>query len=573
MRLSERKIYCPFLVALFLTSCPLVSAQESKANIQEARGLLKRLESYENKYLAPEELALKVKPTVKFEESKVMAKQQEVLVSEVLKLRSQVSQLESQISQGQEKADFSAEEQKLISELTRERKRGDDLEKELAEEKSKDFSKLNRDLSTAQSTLETERQRADRKEKQLKEINDKVSQLEVKLEQQQDLKKALIKLRNESEQMQLQLDSRNGLDSDNEFLRKSLAEEKQKSSDIIKKSKELVQKISLLEQEVKNKKADANAELESNLKESQKRTSLLKESNNQVESEKAELSKELASYKKELSELQDKEKVLRNSLELTTESAKNSATELTSLKGQHSVLQTEVSQCQGQLTAESEELERLKSVEKELIAAKNELLLKNTTAELLSAGPSKRQREIRAKAAQSTREQTMDSATQKKYLETKLAFENAQKTLSGASAAAEGASLETPTGEARVLTVVGSKVNLRNGPGMEHSPVMQVSEGSKLTMETKEGEWYRVYTPTGSRAYIHQDEVSLEDGANVFQASTDITQQVAGPAKRPLRGRSETSELVPFGKVKVAGAIDTEDLAIRKLKATMGRHE
>lgn len=474
MWFRESKIYCPYLVALFLLGCPLVHAQElvraQEPKTNEARGLLKRLESYENKYLAPQDTALKEKPAVKKDSSNVLAKQQEVLISEVLRLRSQVSQLESQIAQGQEKADFSQEEQKLIGELTKERKRGDDLERELALEKEKDYDRLNRELENAKSAVATERQNADRKEKLLKEVSEQVTQLEDKLQQQQELKKALTKVRNESEQMQLQLEAQKGIESDNQFLRQSLAEERQKGTDIIKKSKELVQTI-------------------------------------------------------------------------------------TSLKGEHSVLQTETSQCQGQLKAGDEELKRLQSVEKELIAARNELMLKDTTSELLAAGPSKRQREIRAKANQSVQEQTMDSATQKKYIETKLAFESAQKALAGASSGAEMP--EVSTGEARVVTVVGTKVNLRNGPGMEHSPVMQVSEGSKLTMETKEGEWYRVYTPTGSRAYIHQAEVSF--------GGLD-TGSIVSPAKAPLR----REELEPFGKVKVAGAIDTEDLAIRKLKASIG---
>ena len=110
---------------------------------------------------------------------------------------------------------------------------------------------------------------------------------------------------------------------------------------------------------------------------------------------------------------------------------------------------------------------------------------------------------------------------------------------------------------------------------------MQISKGAKLTIESKEGEWYRVYTPTGSRAYVHQDVVQLGEKT---------------VSKRPQSVRREAAKsLVPFGKVQVAGRVDshkvdfqkrvpkkitpkktdskkvdTEDLAMQKLRAAMG---
>ena len=70
---------------------------------------------------------------------------------------------------------------------------------------------------------------------------------------------------------------------------------------------------------------------------------------------------------------------------------------------------------------------------------------------------------------------------------------------------------------------------------------------------------FKILIPNGSRSYIHQDEVSFDD----------VDTAVRTPAKEPHRGGADSSELVPFGKVKVAGSLDTEDLAIQKLKAKM----
>jgi SH3-like domain-containing protein len=61
----------------------------------------------------------------------------------------------------------------------------------------------------------------------------------------------------------------------------------------------------------------------------------------------------------------------------------------------------------------------------------------------------------------------------------------------------------------RIVKVTVHKANLRAGPGFEHSPLMIVSKDSRLVVESKQGDWYRIITPTGSRAWIYSDIVSL----------------------------------------------------------------
>lgn len=64
-----------------------------------------------------------------------------------------------------------------------------------------------------------------------------------------------------------------------------------------------------------------------------------------------------------------------------------------------------------------------------------------------------------------------------------------------------------------VVEVMVSAANLRSGPGVDNSTVMTVSQGSRLTVEEKRGEWYRVVTPTGSRAFVRADLVGVVGGA------------------------------------------------------------
>lgn len=59
-----------------------------------------------------------------------------------------------------------------------------------------------------------------------------------------------------------------------------------------------------------------------------------------------------------------------------------------------------------------------------------------------------------------------------------------------------------------IATVIVDKANLRAGPGMGHSPIMSIAKGTRLAIETKSGDWYRVVAPTGERAWISRDTVA-----------------------------------------------------------------
>lgn len=63
--------------------------------------------------------------------------------------------------------------------------------------------------------------------------------------------------------------------------------------------------------------------------------------------------------------------------------------------------------------------------------------------------------------------------------------------------------------EMPIATVVVDKANLRAGPGTNNSPIMTIGKGTRLAIETRQGDWYRVVAPTGERAWISRDTIAF----------------------------------------------------------------
>lgn len=70
-------------------------------------------------------------------------------------------------------------------------------------------------------------------------------------------------------------------------------------------------------------------------------------------------------------------------------------------------------------------------------------------------------------------------------------------------------------GEMPLATVVVDKIYLRTGPGKSNSPLMAVNKGTKLLIETRQGEWYRVITPAGARAWIASNAIAFGEQGNI----------------------------------------------------------
>ena len=82
----------------------------------------------------------------------------------------------------------------------------------------------------------------------------------------------------------------------------------------------------------------------------------------------------------------------------------------------------------------------------------------------------------------------------------------------------------------QVAIISLDKADLRLGPGKNHSPLMSLRKGSRLAIEARQGEWYRVFAPNGQRAWIHASAVrfgegaaSLNDGSSVRMKGFDAT--------------------------------------------------
>lgn len=85
-----------------------------------------------------------------------------------------------------------------------------------------------------------------------------------------------------------------------------------------------------------------------------------------------------------------------------------------------------------------------------------------------------------------------------------------------------------PSEESLVGIVTTQKAFLRSGPSKDDSPIMSVSKGTRLVVETRNDEWYRVITPTGGRAWISTQMLGFGPGA---EAGSDSALRVGGYEK------------------------------------------
>lgn len=180
-----------------------------------------------------------------------------------------------------------------------------------------------------------------------------------------------------------------------------------------------------------------------------------------------------------------------------------------------------------QLNEVSQKAELAKSMESELVTARNQLLMKETELNMLNG--------------------EMDPAT--KPAAAKIAEPRAKLNLPTPSKNVRRALAPTAT---TIVEVTADKVNLRNGPDTEETPLMQVQKGTRLSVVGKLNDWYQVYTPTGSLAFVQQQVTKPVSGETQQNAAkTDFSaaaiQRQAAPDKPVARVIDDDSVLVPFG--------------------------
>ena len=66
-----------------------------------------------------------------------------------------------------------------------------------------------------------------------------------------------------------------------------------------------------------------------------------------------------------------------------------------------------------------------------------------------------------------------------------------------------------PAADVPVAQVIVSKAYLRSGPSKDSAPLMSVAKGARLVVETRRGEWYRVITPQGTRAWVNTEVIAF----------------------------------------------------------------
>lgn len=93
-----------------------------------------------------------------------------------------------------------------------------------------------------------------------------------------------------------------------------------------------------------------------------------------------------------------------------------------------------------------------------------------------------------------------------------------------------------------VVKVAVDKANLRTGPGMNHSPLMELAGGSRLVVEQKQDAWLRVIAPNGVRAWISADVTeSVPNGFNEETTTVKVQgydHEVEARALKLIKGNS-----------------------------------
>lgn len=98
------------------------------------------------------------------------------------------------------------------------------------------------------------------------------------------------------------------------------------------------------------------------------------------------------------------------------------------------------------------------------------------------------------------------------------AKKNSDLSIGRSSSAAKAPQAPRGQDDTQIATVVADKAFLRSGPGKNNSPLMSVSQGTRLAVEIQQGGWYRVISPTGARAWVDGEVVVF--GANPSDGPT-----------------------------------------------------
>lgn len=89
-------------------------------------------------------------------------------------------------------------------------------------------------------------------------------------------------------------------------------------------------------------------------------------------------------------------------------------------------------------------------------------------------------------------------------------------------------------------TVTGDRVNVRSGPSLSSTVLCQYNTGQKVTVLSKEGDWYKISLANDKTAYIF--------GQYVSTTGTVETTQVSAPATTASTSTEKGVEIVNYAK-------------------------
>lgn len=208
-------------------------------------------------------------------------------------------------------------------------------------------------------------------------------------------------------------------------------------------------------------------------------------------------------------------------------------TEIRSEKSRYRALQQQLEQEQNQLMIAETEVDRLSA------------LLRGRGISLPSAGSTDVRPAVEplgnTPASGGTRREAPRAAPRQEL--------NAQPR--GAAALAAKSAPQQST-EMLVGTVVSDKANLRAGPGKDNSPLMAVARGTRLAIETRSGEWFRVIAPNGARAWVSAEVLSFDGGDS--QGSIRHEPAKPTPKRAPAASSFETIEDEAFEIINSSAA-------------------
>lgn len=189
------------------------------------------------------------------------------------------------------------------------------------------------------------------------------------------------------------------------------------------------------------------------------------------------------------------------------------------------------------LKRQVEEARRSKlALQKELDETRNRLILAETEVERLSSIVEDRKQSTIARITGNSAPQSASAP------QASAGMRLAVKSNSAAAGAISPAVDQKSAPDMMIATVVADKAALRTGPGKDNSQLLAVSKGTRLAVETRQGEWYRVITPTGTRAWVSATVVAFGPGGK-----SEPTRTLRGSGYN-LAVEDEALKLLRYGK-------------------------